>query len=179
MQFDPVVYLVTGILLISLALLLRCLCRGGKTAPATAKSPRAKREPKPFAGLTHKPECKLCEQGTVSHPPAPGAPPPRMSFTRGRRRQVNTIGHFCPHTTCSYHGRDDWGNICANGIPTVAAGDSWFVSAVTSIFWKLMARRFMPSRLIRTSCCGPLRLCLKGLVSAPWSVSSKSMPTPS
>ena len=40
-----------------------------------------------------------------------------MIFTRGRRRQVKTSGHFCPHTTCSYHGRVGWGNIRANGHP--------------------------------------------------------------
>jgi transposase-like protein len=40
-----------------------------------------------------------------------------MTFTRGRRRHVDTTGHFCPHTTCSYHGRVDWGNIRANGHP--------------------------------------------------------------
>jgi transposase-like protein/IS1 family transposase len=40
-----------------------------------------------------------------------------MTFTQGRRRQVDTSGHFCPHATCSYHGRVGWGNIRANGHP--------------------------------------------------------------
>jgi transposase-like protein len=40
-----------------------------------------------------------------------------MIFTRGRRRQVDTTGHCCLHTTCSYHGWVDWGNIRANGHP--------------------------------------------------------------
>jgi IS1 family transposase/transposase-like protein len=40
-----------------------------------------------------------------------------MIFTRGRRRQVKTSGHFCPHPPCSYHGRVGWGNIRANGHP--------------------------------------------------------------
>jgi transposase-like protein len=40
-----------------------------------------------------------------------------MIFTRGRRRHVDITGHFCPHTTCSYHGRVGWGNIRANGHP--------------------------------------------------------------
>jgi transposase-like protein len=39
-----------------------------------------------------------------------------MIFTRGRRL-VDTSGHFCPHATCSYHGRVGWGNIRANGHP--------------------------------------------------------------
>jgi hypothetical protein len=73
MRFDLVVYLVTGLLFILLVLLLRGLWRGGKSAPATTKSPRVKYKPKPFSGLTRKPECELCEPGTVSHPPAPGS----------------------------------------------------------------------------------------------------------
>jgi IS1 family transposase/transposase-like protein len=40
-----------------------------------------------------------------------------MRFTRGRHRQVETTGHFCPSATCSYHGRVDFGNIRANGHP--------------------------------------------------------------
>jgi transposase-like protein/IS1 family transposase len=40
-----------------------------------------------------------------------------MLFTRGRCRQVDTSGHFCPHAPCAYHGRVDWGNIRANGHP--------------------------------------------------------------
>jgi transposase-like protein len=40
-----------------------------------------------------------------------------MIVTRGRHRHVETTGHFCPHATCSYHGRVDWGNIRANGHP--------------------------------------------------------------
>ena len=40
-----------------------------------------------------------------------------MIFTRGRRRHVDTTGHFCPQATCAYHGRVGWGNIRANGHP--------------------------------------------------------------
>jgi hypothetical protein len=38
-----------------------------------------------------------------------------MICTRGRRRQVDTTGHCCPHAACAYHGRVGWGNIRANG----------------------------------------------------------------
>jgi len=41
-----------------------------------------------------------------------------MILTRGRRRQVDTTSHFCPHAACSYHGRVGFGNIRANGYPT-------------------------------------------------------------
>src|SRR5262245_8084036 len=52
-----------------------------------------------------------------SHPQAPNAPPPRIRFTRGRRRDVETTGHFCPHAACAYHGRVGWGHSRANGHP--------------------------------------------------------------
>jgi transposase-like protein/IS1 family transposase len=114
-QSDLVFYVVTGVFLLLLLLLTRWRWRRRQTATATP--PRPKREPKPFAGYTRRPDCELCEQGMEPPPQMPDAPPPRMSFTRGRRRQVETTGHFCPHTTCSYHGRVDWGNIRANGHP--------------------------------------------------------------
>ena len=55
--------------------------------PTTRHSP----QPKPFAGLTHKPLCAACEHGgqeSVKVPP--GAPPPQIVLTRGRPRQVET-----------------------------------------------------------------------------------------
>jgi len=45
-----------------------------------------------------------------------------MILTRGRRRQVDTTSHFCPHAACAYHGRVGFGNIRANGHP---AGRRW------------------------------------------------------
>ena len=118
MRSDLVAYLVVGLVLILLILLPCWLWRRGQTAPTVPKRARVKREPKPFAGYTHKPECELCDQGTDSQAQEPPcAPPPRMIFTRGRRRTVNTTGHFCPQPECSYRGWVDWGNIRANGHP--------------------------------------------------------------
>jgi transposase-like protein len=117
MRFHLDFYLFIWVFLILLCLLLRRLWHNGKTASTASTPPRRKRDPKPFAGFTSKPQCDLCEQGVVSHRQASGAPPPRMLLTRGRRRHVDTTGHFCPHTTCSYHGWVDWGNIRANGHP--------------------------------------------------------------
>ena len=92
MQSDLAFYLVAGVLLILWVLLVRWTWRGGKTAPAATKPPRVKRNPKPFVGLTRQPLCGACEQGAGFHPPAPGAPPPRIILTRGRRRHVDTPG---------------------------------------------------------------------------------------
>jgi len=118
MRFDLIFYPFVWALLILLMLLLLRFWRVDKPALAAPKLPRRKRDPKPFAGYTCKPECELCEHGVDSHPQRPGAPPPRMIFTRGRRPQVDTTGHFCPQPECSYHGWVDWGNIRANGHPS-------------------------------------------------------------
>ena len=82
------------------------------------KPTRRTREHNPFAGYTHKPECALCDHGMDSQPQeAPGAPPPRMIFIRGRRRHVDTTRHVCPQASCADHGWVGFGNIRANGHP--------------------------------------------------------------
>jgi transposase-like protein/IS1 family transposase len=118
MRSDLVCALVVGIILMLLVILFRRLYRGDQATPIT-KPPRTKRDPKPFAGFTQKPQCPVCEQEAEMQPStsAPNAAPPRMIFTQGRRRHIDTTGHFCPQTTCSYHGRVGWGNIRANGHP--------------------------------------------------------------
>jgi IS1 family transposase/transposase-like protein len=117
MRSDLAVYPFVCVLLILLMLVFRQLWQSIKATPAALKPPRPKRDPKPFAGFTRKPECAACEQGGGAHSRVSGAPPPRMRFTRGCRRQVDTTGHFCPHATCAYYGWVGWGNIRANGHP--------------------------------------------------------------
>src|SRR5215510_13560133 len=89
--------------------------------PGKLRRTRSK-EPKPFTGYIHKPLCEACQQGVDARPKAPGSPPPVMLFTRGRRRTVDTSGHFCPDHDCSYHGWLGRGNIRANGHP---GGQPW------------------------------------------------------
>src|SRR6267142_5287732 len=51
---------------------------------------RRSREPKPFAGLTHKPHCAACEQ-TATHPKPPSATPPEPMLPTNRRpRAIDT-----------------------------------------------------------------------------------------
>jgi IS1 family transposase len=95
-------------------------CSATPQRPAEPILPRRPRssEPKSFAGLTHKPQCVACEPA----PPAPlvtapAAPPPRITSTRGRKRQVDTGHHFCPNPDCTYRGWVGWGNLRANGHP--------------------------------------------------------------
>jgi hypothetical protein len=76
MRFNLDFYLFICVVLVLLCLLLRRLWHNGKTASTAPTPPRRTRDPKPFAGLTSKPQCDLCEQGVISDRQAPGAPPP-------------------------------------------------------------------------------------------------------
>lgn len=98
--------------------------RATPATPIQPDQPRHKRskEPKPFVGYLQQPLCEACEHGLDSRPEAPGSPPPVINFTRGRKRTVDTSGHFCPDPNCSYRGWLGLGNIRANGHP---GGQPW------------------------------------------------------
>ena len=96
----------------------------GLPAPPVPAQPKRKRssEPQPFAGLTHKPHCVLCEQETGESAPAPPVRPDPMPPTNRRPRTVDTSMHFCPHTACDYRGWLGLNNLRANGHPS---GGQW------------------------------------------------------
>src|SRR5262244_2806248 len=79
-------------------------------------------EPKPFAGLTQKPPCALCEHEAAHPTPPPPMRPAPMPPTHRRPRVVDTSRHFCPHATCDYRGWVGLGNLRANGHPS---GGQW------------------------------------------------------
>jgi hypothetical protein len=90
----------------------------GSTTPALTPLRRQRsQEPKPFAGLIHKPLCEACECAAGRRPQPPSSPPPVLVFTRGRRRTIDTRNHFCPDQDCAYYGWTDRGNIRSNGHP--------------------------------------------------------------
>jgi IS1 family transposase len=95
--------------------------RSAEREPLTPKRPRAK-ESKPFAGLTQRPPCALCEREATLPPSPPPVPPDPMSPTNRRPRTVDTSQHFCPHAGCRYRGWLGWGNLRANGHPS---GGPW------------------------------------------------------
>jgi IS1 family transposase len=89
------------------------------TQPSRRKRSKA---PTPFAGLTQRPPCALCErEATPAHEPPP-APPEPMPLTHRRPRTVDTSQHFCPHGSCRYRGWLGRGNLRANGHPN---GGPW------------------------------------------------------
>jgi hypothetical protein len=119
-------FLLVGLLWLGGILSQRWLRNRAAPCPTTGQPatpiPKDSREPKPFAGLTHKPQCPACEQ-----PPAPGSspprvPPPRLPSSQGRPRQVDTSAQFCPQPGCVYYGWVGRGNLRANGYPS---GGRW------------------------------------------------------
>jgi IS1 family transposase len=98
----------------------------GAPIPPTAPPIKPKRtrshEPQPFASLTHKPPCALCEQEAAPPQAPPPMPPEPMPPTHRRPRTVDTSRHFCPHAGCRYRGWLGWGNLRANGHPS---GGPW------------------------------------------------------
>ena len=149
MALDPLFYQLLLVALVFICLILHIGWpdprRPAPQTTAKPDQPRRKRskEPKPFAGYIHKPICEACEQGLDTRPKAPGSPPPMIIFTRGRRRTVDTSGHFCPDHDCSYHGWLGRGNIRSNGQP---GGQPWhqfqcvscqgyFSETHATIFW--------------------------------------------
>jgi IS1 family transposase len=98
--------------------------RGMPTRPVDPSTPKRTRssEPTPFAGLTQKPPCALCEQAAGEGTPAPPRRPDPMPPTTRRPRTVDTSRHFCPHLECDYRGWLGLGNLRANGHPS---GGPW------------------------------------------------------
>ena len=98
--------------------------------PATPQRPvepilpphKRSNEPQSFAGLIHKPLCDACEHAAEARPQAPAAPPPLITFTRGRPRTIDSQQQFCPDQDCSYYGWTGRDNLRANGHP---GGKPW------------------------------------------------------
>jgi hypothetical protein len=97
---------------------------GASNTPTSPIQPRRRRsrEPKPFAGLTQKPHCALCEQQTTDSTPVTPPRPDPMAPTNRRPRTVDTSMHFCPYSDCDYRGWLGLGNLRANGHP---GGGPW------------------------------------------------------
>src|SRR5262249_17991479 len=122
--YDQLVILVLLWLCIMLPHLWSSLSGGAPKTPTQSIKPKRKRsrEPKPFAGLTHKPPCASCEQETGETAPAPPRRPDPMPPTHRRPRTVDTSMHFCPHAGCDYRGWLGLNNLRANGHPNGGPG---------------------------------------------------------
>jgi hypothetical protein len=110
--------------------------------PTTPSRRQRSTEPKPFAGLTQRPPCALCEREAAQAYEPPPAPPEPMPPTHRRPRTVETSQHFCPHGGCRYRGWLGLGNLRANGHPSggpwrqchCTTCDSYFLETHGTIF---------------------------------------------
>ena len=103
---------------------------------------RAKRSPEEFQGLTKKPDCELCQGDQEQETGSGREAPPKLFQKRGRPRQVDSSGQYCPNISCAYYGWLKRGNIRANGHPGGVSGDNFTVAGVILIFWKVRAPSF-------------------------------------
>src|SRR5262249_11275053 len=134
--YDQLVILVLLWLCIMLPHLWSSPSGGAPTPPTQSPKPKRKRsrEPKPFAGLTQKPHCALCEQETGETAPAPPRRPDPMPPTNRRPRTVDTSMHFCPHAGCDYRGWLGLKNLRANGHPNGGPGRQLHCTACEGYF---------------------------------------------
>jgi len=79
----------------------RCTTAQQRLAEPIKPQRKRSKEPKPFAGLTHKPPCAACEQSAAYSKPAPSMPPDPISLSNRRPRQVDASKHFCPQPYCA------------------------------------------------------------------------------
>jgi IS1 family transposase len=131
-------------------------CTGGDQRPSKPLPPLRKRsrDLKPFPGLTRKPHCTACER--AAQEPAglpPPLPPPPITSSRGRPRQVDTSQHFCPNPDCDYRGWVGWGNLSANGHPSGGPWRQLYCSQCEGYFLEtrgtpLYGKRVSPDRLV-------------------------------
>jgi hypothetical protein len=108
--------------------------------PRKPATPRRKRseDPHPFPGLIHKPLGEACEQGADPRPKAPGAPPPVMVFTQGRRRTIDPQQHGCPEP-------DLWVLAClAEGLSIRGTARGFEIDPKTVLSWLVDAAEQLP-----------------------------------
>jgi IS1 family transposase/transposase-like protein len=116
------ILLLLGILGLSVSLIWVWRRCHAATSHASTRATRRSPAHTPCPGLTHKPSCATCEDGTQEQAKAPPAAPSPMVTTRGSPRTVDTQHHFCPSPRCDYYGWVGCGNVRANGHPS---GGRW------------------------------------------------------
>jgi IS1 family transposase/transposase-like protein len=112
----------------------RCVVSPQKPAELIKPSPKRSKEPTPFAGLTQKPHCALCEQEATPPKQRPPVRPDPMLPTTRHPRKIDTSRHFCPHDGCPYRGWLGLGNLRANGHPSGGPWRQFQCTACTGYF---------------------------------------------
>ena len=159
-----VYYQLVILILLWLCIMLPHLWSSPPSGPPKTPTPsikprrRRSREPKPFAGLTQKPHCPLCEQEFAPSTQAP--PPPRpdpMPPTHRRPVPWTPPCTFVPISTVTIAA--GWGGITCGPtvIPLAAPGGSFTASAATGIFPNITARFVTASKPRWSGSCASWR----------------------
>lgn len=105
------------------------LLRGRLAPPRTAPPRQRSGAPTPFPGLTAKPHCAACAEAPQASAALPSSPPPLLTSTRGRPRQVDASTQFCPQGHCASYGWAGRGNRQAHGHPNGSPWRQWYCTA--------------------------------------------------
>jgi hypothetical protein len=108
--------------------------------PTTLSRRKRSTEPKPFAGLTQRPPCALCEREATQASEPPLAPPEPLPPTHRRPRTVETSQHFYPHGAVAIGAGWGWGTCAPMAIPVAARGANAIARLATATFWRPTAR---------------------------------------
>src|SRR5262245_60194408 len=93
--------------------------------------------------------------------------PPRLVMARGRRRQVDTSTHFCPHPDGASRGWGGWGNLRANDHPNGGPWRQWLCLACHRYFLESLGTLFHGKRasvdlIVRVIACLAEGLGIRG-----------------
>jgi len=128
------------------------LTRRGQFKPSTPRRTRSN-EPKPFAGLTHKPPCAACEHEATHPQPPPPVPPDPMPPTKPPPTSVDTLPALLVLILTVRIGVGSVLGTCARmAIPTVAHGASCTVR-LAAVTCPKRTGRFHGKRVRWTSSC--------------------------
>src|SRR5262245_65906074 len=85
--------------------------------PTKPSQRKRSKEPTPFAGLTQRPPCALCEREAPHAYEPPPVPPETMPPTKRRPRTIDTSQQRCPHAGRRYRGWLGRGDLRPTGPP--------------------------------------------------------------
>jgi hypothetical protein len=134
--------------------------------PPQRKRKRAS-EPTPFAGLTQRPHCAVCE-GDAAHPqPLPPRRPAPMPATNRRPRVLDPSGPCCPHDSCDDRGWLGLGHLRAHGHPSGGPWRQFYGTACAGYFLEthgtlFHGKRVAVERIVHVLACLAEGLGLRG-----------------
>jgi len=130
----------------------RCATAQGTSATPIIRRRQRSKEPKAFAGLTHKPHCEACAQGVVLRPHAPCPRHPAWSPRRDGRATWTPRGTSARIPPVPIGAGSGWAISVPMGIRAVVPGGSCIAWPARATSSQPMAHRCMASVSRRSVC---------------------------